>query len=86
MDGVDLEPSYRLYQDQPGMQELLRRAHGKTPSSNGAEELRKGIPAGCPRACSEPASPVGEDTHYLRQLHERSFPSEGPGNVYPPRF
>jgi three-Cys-motif partner protein len=48
VDGSHLEPCDRLYENQPGVQALLRRTHGKASAGHGAGALPKWISDNAP--------------------------------------
>ena len=52
VDRVHLEPRHRLHQGQPGLQALLRRAHGRAAPGDGAAELPQRVSSSrCSHTC-----------------------------------
>lgn len=71
MDRIHLEPSNRLYQDQSGLQELLRRAHVKTAEGHGTEQLSEWVQIDATAAHAGTSATLEKATDYIRELDER---------------
>ncbi len=75
MDGGDVEPGNRLYEDKRGLQELLRRAAFNATAIDGKRALSKRVSVNAAQSRRRSAKIVEERAHDLRKLHERPFPS-----------
>lgn len=70
MDRCDLESCAGLYKGQPGLQALLRRAHGGTPPGDGAAELSERVRTHAAAADARASAAVEEAADDLRELDE----------------
>lgn len=83
VDGLNMEPTDGLHEDQPGLSALLRRTDGAPAASHGAAQLRGRLLPRAPRARAGDPVPVAAPPEHLRQLHERPFSPEGAHRLHP---
>src|SRR6185295_1676025 len=82
MDWVHLESSHRLHEDQPRLQELLRRTYGAPASSHGTAELCQWLRAHSTRGCSRTAAAMEEAANHIRQFDERHVSRRGARRIH----
>ena len=74
MDGGDVEPGNRLYEDKRGLQELLRRAAFNATAIDGKRALSKRVSVNAAQRRRRSAKIMEERARDFRKFNERSFP------------
>ena len=70
MDRVDLEPRDRLHENQPWVQELLRKDDVDAAESDGNREVLKRVPADDARGCIGSSTLVEEAANDICEFDE----------------
>lgn len=77
-----MEPGYRLFQDQPRLQALLRGADGSPASGNGPAELPERIQGDTAGTDAPDPAHVEETPDDLCQFNERSVSQGCPDRIH----